>query len=138
MNDRKNMIKRTPCILVVEDDQLAMEFLREQLKSLGYKVLTASNGSDAMNALKRDWRSIDGLIVDREMPKGNGIELIKTVRRNEVLSFMPILMISGHDTIDSMTEAILAGATGYLAKPIFEDILQEKLAEIMDDPQEQT
>lgn len=102
-------------ILVVDDEIGIRELLLEILRDEGYRVALAENAEQA-----RVWRNKtrpDLVLLDIWMPDTDGITLLKDWASNGMLT-MPVIMMSGHGTIDTAVEATRIGAFGYLEKPI--------------------
>ncbi|GJL72092.1 MAG: Fis family transcriptional regulator [Nitrosomonas sp.] len=102
-------------ILVVDDEIGIRELLSEILSDEGYHVVLAENAEQA-----RSWRSQtrpDLVLLDIWMPDTDGITLLKDWASGGFLT-MPVVMMSGHGTIDTAVEATRIGAFGYLEKPI--------------------
>lgn len=102
-------------ILVVDDEIGIRELLSEILSDEGYHVVLAENAEQA-----RNWRSQtrpDLVLLDIWMPDTDGITLLKDWASGGFLT-MPVVMMSGHGTIDTAVEATRIGAFGYLEKPI--------------------
>ncbi|MBP9872169.1 MAG: response regulator, partial [Nitrosomonas sp.] len=102
-------------ILVVDDEIGIRELLSEILRDEGYRVALAENAEQA-----RVWRSQtrpDLVLLDIWMPDTDGITLLKDWASSGMLT-MPVIMMSGHGTIDTAVEATRIGAFGYLEKPI--------------------
>lgn len=102
-------------ILIVDDEVGIRELLSEILRDEGYRVALAENAGQA-----RDWRNKtrpDLVLLDIWMPDTDGITLLKEWASNGLLT-MPVVMMSGHGTIDTAVEATRIGAFGYLEKPV--------------------
>ena len=102
-------------ILVVDDEIGIRELLSEILRDEGYRVALAENAGQA-----RDWRNKtrpDLVLLDIWMPDTDGITLLKEWASNGLLT-MPVVMMSGHGTIDTAVEATRIGAFSYLEKPV--------------------
>jgi DNA-binding NtrC family response regulator len=102
-------------ILVVDDEIGIRELLSEILRDEGYQVALAENAEQA-----RDWRNQnlpDLVLLDIWMPDTDGITLLKEWSGSGLLT-MPVVVMSGHGTIDTAVEATRIGAFGYLEKPI--------------------
>src|SRR6187551_2625830 len=111
-------------ILVVDDEIGIRELLSEILRDEGYRVALAENAGQA-----RSWRKQarpDLVLLDIWMPDTDGITLLKEWASSGLLT-MPVVMMSGHGTIDTAVEATRMGASGYLEKPI---ALQKLLATV--------
>ena len=102
-------------ILVVDDEIGIRELLSEILGDEGHSVLTAENARRAREL--RDENDIDLVLLDIWMPDTDGVTLLKEWRGNGQLT-MPVIMMSGHATIDTAVEATRIGAQSFLEKPI--------------------
>jgi DNA-binding NtrC family response regulator len=106
------MRKRTR-ILVVDDEDIVRESLRDWLSSVGYKVEIAPSGEDALRIIKQ--KKIKIMLADLIMPGMNGIELMKKAR--EIVPTMATVIITAHGTIQTAITAIREGAHDYVEKP---------------------
>ena len=102
-------------ILVVDDEIGIRELLSEILMDEGYDV-TLADGADEARAVRARMRP-DLVLLDIWMPETDGITLLREWERSGVLD-MPVVMMSGHGTIDTAVEAMRVGAIGFLEKPI--------------------
>ena len=102
-------------ILVVDDEMGIRELLREILEDEGHSIEIAANAKQARAA--RDAQRPDLVLLDIWMPDTDGVTLLKEWRNNSLLT-MPVIMMSGHGTIDHAVEATQIGATAFLEKPI--------------------
>lgn len=100
-------------ILIIEDDIEAGLFLQKALKESGHTVDQAHNGDDGV-ALARDGGH-DVLIVDRMLPKMDGLTLVKTLRAEGVRT--PVLFLSALGAVDDRVKGLRAGGDDYLTKP---------------------
>ena len=101
-------------ILIVDDEIGVRELLTEVLQDEGHSVILAANGAEAREQKKRS--SIEVILLDIWMPDTDGITLLK-----EWMSAgfqVPVIVMSGHATIDTAVEATRMGAYDYLEKPI--------------------
>lgn len=102
-------------ILVIDDEVGIRELLSEILADEGYDVATAENAA-AARAFRNAQRP-DLVLLDIWMPDADGVTLLKEWAANGQLT-MPVIMMSGHATIDTAVEATRIGAVGFLEKPI--------------------
>lgn len=102
-----------PMILVVDDDRKLLDMLRRTLAYEGYKVLTATNGREALDHVQD--RRPDVIVLDWLLPKLQGVEVAKRLRAAG--DQMPILMLTAKDTIEDRVEGLDSGADDYLVKP---------------------
>jgi DNA-binding NtrC family response regulator len=102
-------------ILVVDDEMGIRELLNEILTDEGHSVVAAQNAHEARNA--RNNLEPDLVLLDIWMPEVDGVTLLKEWSGNGQLT-MPVVMMSGHATIDTAVEATRIGAVNFLEKPI--------------------
>jgi two-component system chemotaxis response regulator CheY len=115
--------------LVVDDFSTMRRIVRNLLKELGYtNTEEAEDGAAALNRLKND--KFDFVVSDWNMPNMTGLELLKTIRADESLKTLPVLMITAEARKENIIEAAQAGANGYIVKPFTAATLSEKLAKI--------
>ena len=111
-------------ILVVDDEIGIRELLSEILSDEGYKITVAQNATEARSS--RNEARPDMVLLDIWMPDTDGITLLKEWASNGQLT-MPVVMMSGHGTIDTAVEATRIGAFDFLEKPV---ALQKLLATV--------
>lgn len=103
-------------ILVIDDDELVRESIADVLQSAGHSVVLAANGDEGLDALGRE--SVDLVVLDILMPRREGIETIRELRRS--WKTLPVLAISGGDITgwnDFLGMAKALGADHTMAKP---------------------
>ena len=101
-------------ILVIDDERSIRNSMKEILTFEGYEVTVAENGLEGVIAVKTE--KPDVVFCDIKMPKMEGIEVLQRIR--EFTTEIPIIMISGHGTIDTAIEAIKKGAYDFIEKPL--------------------
>jgi len=110
----------TTTILLVEDDRSIRRYLEVILQRAGYTVIAAADGLEAMKATLSS--AIDLIVTDAIMPRLNGYELCRFVRRHPKLSGLPIVLLSGidhqHQTPPNLSPEMEACADVYLSKPV--------------------
>lgn len=112
--------------LVVDDSRPIRRIESEILKELGFETFDAANGREALERLQQIERP-DVVLVDWNMPEMDGLEFIKTVRKDARFSGLVMLMVTTEIETDQMLRALSAGADEYLMKPFQKDALIEKL-----------
>lgn len=100
-------------ILIIDDEKAIRKTLTEILSYEGYKIDDAENGDDGLKRLKE--KNYDVVLCDIKMPKMDGIEFLEKAR--EARPDVPVIMISGHGTIETAVEAVKKGAFDYVSKP---------------------
>jgi len=118
------MAERKKRVLVVDDATLVRLYYRKILEAAGFEVVEALNGIEALELLPSG--SVDLLIVDVNMPRMDGMTLLKTLRRKELpLASLPALVTSTESGEQDFAAARAAGANFYLVKPVSPDKLVE-------------
>ncbi len=100
-------------ILIIDDERAIRKTLSEILTYEGFKVEEAADGEDGLKMFTE--KSYDVILCDIKMPKLDGIEFL--VRATEKNPDVPVIMISGHGTIETAVDAVKKGAYDYVAKP---------------------
>jgi two-component system KDP operon response regulator KdpE len=100
-------------ILVVDDEMSIRRALHTTLQKLGFKVVEAARGEEALSLVRTN--PFDAVLLDINMPGMNGIDTCKNIRR--LFSRIPILMLTVRDSEDDKVEALDAGADDYITKP---------------------
>jgi two-component system sensor histidine kinase and response regulator WspE len=106
-------------VLVVDDSLTVREVERHLLQNHGYDVDVAVDGRDGWTALSTG--SYDLMITDVDMPRMNGIELVRTAREDARFAELPIIIVSYKDRQEDRLAGLDAGANGYLTKGSFHD-----------------
>ena len=108
-------------VLVVDDSDATRKFVAFALRTMGYRVITAQDGLEALEKLLRD--HVDLVITDLNMPRMDGISLIEEVRGTTNNNRVPILMLTTESQTSFKEKARNAGATGWIVKPFVADNL---------------
>ncbi len=110
-------------VLVVDEEDI-LAFLQAALEDAGFRVETARNGREALEAVKR--RRPDFVSLDLVMPGGSGIAFLHELRRNRDWARIPVMMVTGHarddlgraDLQKALDDRLLSGPNAYLEKPV--------------------
>lgn len=100
-------------ILIIDDEKAIRKTLSEILSYEGYKIDEAGDGEEGLRKLRE--KEFDVVLCDIKMPKVDGLEFLEKSR--EINADTPIIMISGHGTIETAVEAVKKGAYDYISKP---------------------
>ena len=124
------MAKPPQTILVVDDDPEILSLLQRRLEKRGYKVLTASDGKEALVVAKRSRPVL--MILDVMMPAKNGWEVARALKQDPVTEGIKVVMLTAIGAqVNEMTSP-LYGADAYLDKPFKFDDLDQVLAKLLD------
>ena len=99
-------------IIVIDDDAVAVEFLRETLQREGYEVMACTS---AVQALREDLSKYDLLMSDIRMPEMDGLQVLAEVQRK--CPTLPVILMTAYGSLDTTMEAIRQGAWDYISKP---------------------
>ena len=110
-NDGQN--SEVPRILVVEDESIARKNLEHVLKKEGYQVISAGNGTEAVEVMKST--TVDLVLTDLKMQDIDGMAVLEKTR--ELLPDTEVILITGYATVNSAVKALQKGAYHYIAKP---------------------
>lgn len=100
-------------ILIVDDDQVVLSSCKRILESEGYTAYLTSSVKEGIQILEE--KNFDLLLVDVIMPEYDGMYLIENVRENR--PHLPILVMSGYPTPETISNGLRMGATHFIAKP---------------------
>ena len=115
-------------ILAVDDESSIRETLRSILETEGYAVEVAQGGHEAIDSFKN--QNFDVVLCDVKMQGMDGIEVLVALR--ELAPDLPVIMISGHGTIDTAVESLRKGAYDYIQKPLDLNRLLVSLRNVLD------
>jgi DNA-binding response OmpR family regulator len=109
-------------ILIVDDHETVLLFLKDRLERLGFEVYPATNGKEGMRLLQE--HSFQGVLLDLEIPGKDGLTMLSHLQKQA--NDIPVIVMSADPTRTAMIKAIEAGARDYLTKPISNVILKYK------------
>src|SRR5919206_4466107 len=100
-------------LLIIDDEKAIRKTLTEILSFEGYTIDEASDGEEGLKKFKD--KTFDAVLCDIKMPKIDGLEFLQ--KAVEINTDVPIIMISGHGTIETAVEAVKKGAYDFIQKP---------------------
>jgi chemosensory pili system protein ChpA (sensor histidine kinase/response regulator) len=121
-----NTIRRIPVVMIVDDSLTVRKITTRLLTRVGYEVVTAKDGVDALEKLVD--MVPDVMLLDVEMPRMDGFELTKQLRRDSKTKNLPIIMITSRTAEKHRNYAFELGVNEYLGKPYQENELLENIA----------
>ncbi|MBX3043308.1 MAG: hybrid sensor histidine kinase/response regulator [Ignavibacteriae bacterium] len=132
-SDDKKAGKKILHILVVDDSLTVREVERKLLENRGYYVTVAIDGIDGWNTLHRD--KFDLIISDIDMPRMNGIEMVRRIKSDPKFREIPVMIVSYKDREEDRRLGLEAGANYYLTKSSFhDDTLLEAVIDLIGKP----
>lgn len=102
-------------ILLVEDNPATMDVMKLELELLGYEVLVAPNGLEAVAMASSE--SPDLIVMDIQLPKLNGLQAVSQIRRNSTTEAIPILAATAKALAHDRAECLASGCDDYITKP---------------------
>ncbi len=112
-------------VLVVEDNAINQLVTRGMLLKLGYRVLTADNGAEALEQIRRE--SVHAVLLDCQMPVMDGFATCRALRAMPGCTDLPVLAITAHSHSGDRERCLAAGMSDYMAKPVKFDELRSLL-----------
>jgi CheY-like chemotaxis protein len=116
--------KRQPVILFADDDQLCLDVGDRMMQRLGYTVLKARDGHEAIEVYKTNQNKVDLVILDMKMPNNGGITFDQLKKIN---ADVKILITSGYTKDYRIRELMSQGCDGFIQKPFSLMVLSEKI-----------
>ena len=121
---------RRQTILVADDHEDTRVILRHYFEAMGYDVLEAHDGEQTLASMKVSHP--DAVVLDIQMPRMDGIQVLRAVRGDGTLRGIRILALSAHALSDEVRQIREAGADAYLAKPADPKAVLEAVRSLMD------
>ena len=113
--------------LIVDDSRATRTIIKRMLTEVGFEVVEATDGVDALRRLKEIGQA-DVLLVDWNMPEMNGYDLVCAIRGDHQYDKVPLMMVTSETEMGQMAKALEAGANEYVMKPFTKEVIAEKLA----------
>ena len=125
---KKEIIKGTGTILLVDDESLVVDVGKEMLEKMGYDVFTARSGKEAVEIFSKASERIDLNILDMIMPDMDGSRTFDPLR--EIHPSIPVLLSSGYSLNGQANKIMQKGCNGFIQKPFLITQLSEKIQQI--------
>jgi diguanylate cyclase (GGDEF)-like protein/PAS domain S-box-containing protein len=106
----------TAPLLLVDDTEANRDMLSRRLQRLGYEVVLAASGAEALEIVER--RRVSLVLLDVEMPGMSGLDVLSTLRKQYSPIELPVIMVTGRQQREDIIEALTRGANDYVTKPI--------------------
>lgn len=114
-------------VLVVEDYDGIRLLLKDHLEKLGYRVLEASDGMEAVELARAEYDSLGLVLMDLNLRSTDGLTATKGIRRIKELCDVPIIACTARSSEEQQAKALAAGCTDFVAKPIDKKIIEKIL-----------
>lgn len=133
-----NMPVRPPNLLLVDDDRIMRVMLREALQHHGYHVHIVQDAKEALEVLAGHAERIDAIVLDREMPGMNGMELVEKLKSEPAYASIPVIMLTGEGQQEKIQQGIDAGVYYYLIKPVDNIVLRSVIESALRERRQKT
>ena len=117
-------------ILIVDDEPRIARLLSMRLKSIGYIVSVAYNGTDCIKIAQIE--SPDLILMDIKMPFKDGIKAFEGLLESEMTRSIPVIFMTAHPGVNLKSRLVKMGANGFLSKPFTDKELEQTISEILD------
>ncbi len=118
-------------ILIVDDEEVNREILKEMFSEGEYKLTEAVNGQEAVDILEKD-NDIDLLLLDIVMPVMNGFGVLDYMHKHDLLEEIPVILITSEDALDSEDQAYSYGVADVIHKPFYPHIVKRRSKNIIE------
>ena len=108
-------------VLIVDDIPVNIILLKTMLTRTKVRILTATNGEEAMEIVRKSRPEL--VLLDIQMPVMNGWEVLKTIKNDPELKNTAVIVVSAYTSAEDIEESIRLGASGFIKKPVIMDIL---------------
>ena len=115
-------------VLVCDDEKNIVRLIQVNLERQGYTVVTAFDGREALQMVAQEHPDL--IMLDVMMPHVDGIEVLRTIRRNPITAKIPVIMLTVQAQEGDDSKGLAAGADMYMTKPFNPDDLQQFLKKI--------
>ena len=119
-------------VLIVDDSSSMRAVIKRTIKLSGFDVgeyFEAGDGREALELLSDKW--VDLVLSDINMPNMNGLELVAEMKKNELLSSIPVIMVTTEGSENKIQESIRLGASKYIKKPFFPEDIKKAMRSLM-------
>ena len=123
-------LRKPETVLFVDDEEMITELAEDLLGLLGYRVLIAGSGKEAVEIFEQNRDAIDMVILDVVMPNMNGVETYDRIKN--INPRVKVLLSSGYGDIGQATEIMDRGCNGFIQKPFKVKQLSRKMRDILD------
>ena len=120
-------------ILIVEDEEGILQFLKQGLEEENYQISAVNNGLDGFNLFQKE--KFDLVLLDWMLPKMTGLQVCQKIRETDTKT--PIIFLTAKDTVQETVEGLKTGANDYIKKPFSFDELVERIKVQLRDKSEQ-
>jgi len=131
-SSEENLATGDETILLVDDEQIIVDVAKDMLEILGYQVLVAYNGREAVDVYTRQKDAIDLVIQDMVMPGMNGADVFRALKK--INPKVKVILASGYIMNEQIATIMEQGCRAFMSKPFRLEDLSMKVREILDSP----
>jgi len=118
--------------LIVDDSSSTRRILGQFMRQMNYEIVEAGNGSEALKRVE-EVPDISVALVDWNMPVMNGLEFVRELRARKQYDGVKLMMVTTEHDAEHIEQALLAGANEFVMKPFTFEVLEEKLAILLNE-----
>jgi adenylate cyclase len=122
-------MNQKPKLLIVDDEAYNVDYLEQELEECGYQIITAFNGKEALDKIRRE--QPDLVLLDLMMPIVDGFAVLSEIKADNDLREIPVIIVSAATDSKSIVKGVKQGADDYLTKPVDADLLVQKVKEYL-------
>jgi two-component system chemotaxis response regulator CheY len=116
-------------VLVVDDSAIIRKIIKAAADVLQMETEEAEDGIEALEKLSENYREIDLVLLDWNMPEMNGYDVLVEIKSNDRYKHIPVMMVTTEGQKSNIVAAVRAGASNYLTKPFTVEELESKILE---------
>lgn len=120
-------------VLIVDDSQTMRTVIKKTVTISGFEIgecWEAGDGQEALEVLNARW--VDVVLTDLNMPRMNGLELLKALKADENTRHIPVVLITTEGSETRVQEAYALGIAGYIQKPFYPEAIRDALNQVME------
>ena len=110
-------------VLIVDDIPVNIILLKTMLKKTGVRIITAANGPDAMDLVRKERPHL--VLLDIQMPLMNGLEVLENIKKSPELKETIVIMVSAYTSAQDIEQSMKLGAAGFIKKPVIMETFLE-------------
>ena len=114
-------------MLSVDDSAVIRKIIRGASDVLGYELLEAVNGAEALEVMAQEYENVSLILLDWNMPVMNGFDTLKALKQDSRFKNIPVMMVTTEGEKTNIVESIRAGAKHYLVKPFTPEDLTARM-----------
>ena len=122
-------MSQKPKVLIVDDEPFNVDYLEQELEDCDYQILTAFNGKEALDKIRREHPDL--VLLDLMMPVLDGFAVLSHIKADNDSRDIPVIIVSAANDSRSVVKGIKQGADDYLTKPVDAGLLVQKVKEYL-------